>query len=47
MEGHIDARQRNSGKAAIKLNEPFGLLLLLSFVEARLDNVAQHFFDFV
>lgn len=39
VEGHIDTRKRNSGKAALKRNVTLLGLLLLGLLVARLDDL--------
>jgi hypothetical protein len=45
VKRHVDARERDSGEAALELNVAFGLLLRLSLGITLFENLAKHLFD--
>jgi len=46
MEWHVNAGERDGGKAALKFDVAFGLLLRLSLGMAFLEDLAEHLLDF-
>ena len=47
MEWNVDAGQGNGGKATLEFDVALGALKLLSALEARVNNLAQHLLDLV
>lgn len=47
MERHVDTWEGNGGESTFQLDVSFLFLLLLRLLEARLDDVTEHFLDFL
>ena len=47
VERHVDTREWDRGEAAFEFDVAFSLLLLLGFLEARVDDLGEHRLDLV